>query len=350
MNDKRKIDPPLAAAGISPSILIRSYDDKEWEIFIQEWTTGFEEKYAFVEILGGAGDKGRDIVAYVDPPNDPSHKWDNYQCKHYKSPVQPSDMWSDLGKLCYYSWNGDYTPPRRYFVVAPLEVSPSFKELLKSPEAIRKGLKEHWSKHCEVGGITTTKKVPLDGKLAEFVDTFDFSICRYLPVVDILNQHARTPFWSLRFKEQTPVRPPNSLPPGSPDPIETRYLEQLFEAYSDHEKTLISNIAEILAYSEHHGHLQRSREDFYKAESLYRFTKDFVQLGSFEEFKKQILDGVIDVHEGEYLSALQRLKSTTQEAVKLPPVPGHLGNLATAGDKKGACHHLANEDKLIWKR
>jgi len=114
MSSLQKIDPPLASAGISPSILIRSYSDKDWEVFIQEWVKGFEPKYAFVEILGGAGDKGRDVVAYLSQPNDSSHQWDNYQCKHYKDPVQPSHMWTDLGKLCYYTWRQEYKPPRRY--------------------------------------------------------------------------------------------------------------------------------------------------------------------------------------------------------------------------------------------
>ncbi|MGB6219505.1 ABC-three component system protein [Haloferula sp.] len=319
-------------------------------MFIQEWTKGFEKKYKFVERLGGAGDKGRDVVAYITDPNAPAPEWDNYQCKHYKTPVQPSHMWSDFGKLCYYCWKKDYSPPKIYRIVAPLEVSPSFKELLKDPAAIREGLKLNWGSHCERGGITTKADVPLDGDLASYVESFDFSIIGYVPIVDILEQHAKTPFWDIRFKELPPQRPPVTLPPQLPSSLETRYLQQLLEAYSDHEKTALNTVEEIKVFQNHFRHYERSREDFYKAESLYRFTKDFVALGSFEEFKKQILDGVIDICDGDFDSALDRLKATTQEAARLPPCPGHLGNLATIGDKKGSCHHLANEDKLIWKK
>ena len=60
---RNKLDPQLAADGISASILVRSYSDKEWEVFIEEWTSGFEPKYHFVERIGGTGDKGRDVIA-----------------------------------------------------------------------------------------------------------------------------------------------------------------------------------------------------------------------------------------------------------------------------------------------
>ena len=34
--------------------------------------------------------------------------WDNYQCKHYEKPLTPSDVWVELGKLCYYTMVGEY--------------------------------------------------------------------------------------------------------------------------------------------------------------------------------------------------------------------------------------------------
>lgn len=348
---RNQLDPQLAAAGISPSFLIRSYDDKEWEIFIQEWTSGFDPKYHFVEINGGAGDKGRDVVGFLGPPNEPTTEWDNYQCKHYIRPVAPSDMWTDIGKLCYYTWLGDYTVPRRYRIVAPLEVVPAFKELLKHPEQIRKQLKINWAKHC-ASEITARHKIPLEGKLAEYVEAFDFKIIGYLTVVEMLAQHARTPFWDIRFKEQSPQRPVDAIPPSEPANSEAVYVRQLLDAYADHEKKDKLTLRDLQQLQNHFRHYNRCRVDFYKAESLYRFTKDFVKLGSFDEFKQQILDTVIDVHEDDHSSALERLKQTTQEAIKLTPVTGQLSAIALPGDKKGACHHLANEDspRLKWKQ
>ena len=349
---RNQLDPQLAADGISPSFLIRSYSDKDWEVFIQEWTSGFEPKYHFVEINGGAGDKGRDVIAFLGPQNESATEWDNYQCKHYAAPVAPSDMWTDLGKLCYYTWRGDYSVPRRYRIVAPLEITPGFKELMKHPDQIREQLKANWAKHCAIKKITTKHDIPLEGKLAEYVESFDFSIIGYLTVVQILEQHARTPFWDIRFKEKTPQRPADALPPLEPAASEAVYVRQLLDAYADHEKLGSLTLVELHQLQHHIRHYHRCREDFYKAESLYRFTKDSVKLGSFEDFKQHVLDAVIDVHEGDYDSALERLKQTTQEAIKLPAISGQLSAIATPGDKKGVCHHLANEDspRLTWKQ
>jgi len=348
---RNQIDPQLAADGISPSFLIRSYSDKEWEVFIQEWSSGFEPKYHFVEIVGGSGDKGRDVIAFLGPQNESATEWDSYQCKHYTAPVAPSDMWTDLGKLCYYTWRGDYSVPRRYRIVAPLEVTPSFKELLKRPDKMREQLRGNWAKSC-ASKITTKHDIPLEGKLAEYFEAFDFSIIGYLPVVQILEQHHRTPFWDIRFKEKAPHRPADATPPLEPATNEAGYVRQLLDAYADHEKLASLTIEKLHQLQRHVRHYNRCREDFYKAESLYRFTKDYVKLGSFEDFKQHVLDAVIDVHEDDHASALERLKQTTQQAIKLPAISGHLSAIATPGDKKGACHHLANEDlpRLIWKQ
>ena len=41
---------------------VKSYDDKEFELFIREWVVSLKNKYQ-VRGFGGAGDKGRDVVA-----------------------------------------------------------------------------------------------------------------------------------------------------------------------------------------------------------------------------------------------------------------------------------------------
>ena len=59
----------------------------EWEDFVLEWAHSLKAKYAAVQRCGGAGDMGRDVVAYeVNGQVDP---WDNYQCKHYDHALHP---------------------------------------------------------------------------------------------------------------------------------------------------------------------------------------------------------------------------------------------------------------------
>ena len=53
---------------MTPANEIKVYSADEWEEFINEWMEGFDPPYPFHDKLGGAGDKGRDVVGYLDAP------------------------------------------------------------------------------------------------------------------------------------------------------------------------------------------------------------------------------------------------------------------------------------------
>jgi hypothetical protein len=108
-----------AQPGITPWKVIQMYSPDEWEEFTEEWSKGFDPPYHQVVRLGGAGDKGRDVVGYTGPPQDGRTKWDSYQCKHYDHPLRPTDIYCELGKLCVYTHRGDFSIPRKYRFVAP---------------------------------------------------------------------------------------------------------------------------------------------------------------------------------------------------------------------------------------
>src|SRR5262245_19475582 len=109
----KKLD--LSQGHYTPWQVIQSYDDLVWEQFITEWSEGFEPAYHQVLRLGGAGYKGRDGVAYADDPAIATTPWDNYQCKRYKDPLTPTDVYVELGKLCFYAQRGDFSVPRKYY-------------------------------------------------------------------------------------------------------------------------------------------------------------------------------------------------------------------------------------------
>lgn len=337
----------VAPAGVSLAAQLSNYSADDWEEFISEWALGFEPKYVHSERLAGPGDKGRDVVGYLCMPYQES-EWDNYQCKHYSSPLQPSNIWVELGKMCFYSWRGDFLPPRKYRFVAPNEVSPTLKELLKVPKELREGLKKNWDKYCK-RGITETEDLALEGGLLEHVENYDFSSFGYVPVQDILVQHSRTPFWCARFKLALPDRPTIVDPPQSPESNEVKYVKQLLMAYADKERTPIETLEALKQFPSHHSHFQRSRRWFYRAEQLNRFTRDLLPPGSFEKFKQQVMDGVIDTAERDYPNAFERLTATTDTAGHLQVAQDEIGKIAEVADKKGTCHVLANEDKLHWK-
>jgi len=65
-----------------PLATIMTWDDDTWEEFIHDWLTECHTvKYITHERLGGAGDKGRDIVGFITDPHIKDYIWHNYQCK-----------------------------------------------------------------------------------------------------------------------------------------------------------------------------------------------------------------------------------------------------------------------------
>lgn len=125
-----------------------AYSAEQWEEFVTEWASSLTRSYAKVEHVPGAGDKGRDIICLVSEPQR-AGQWDNYQCKHYDRPLYPSDVWLELGKLCFYTHNGDYPMPRVYRFVAPHDVGTTLNHLLQHPDQLRAQLIAEWPNKCE---------------------------------------------------------------------------------------------------------------------------------------------------------------------------------------------------------
>lgn len=74
---------------IPPIDKVRVMDEDSFEQFTLEWLYGCKkDKYSSIKRIGGAGDKGRDVVAYY---NDGSV--DYYQCKHYNTALAPSNYY-----------------------------------------------------------------------------------------------------------------------------------------------------------------------------------------------------------------------------------------------------------------
>jgi hypothetical protein len=81
---------------------------------------------------------------------------------------------------------------------------------------------------------------------------------------------------------------------------------------------------------------------------LNRFSRDHYPPGAFEDLKQQVFDGVVDTCEKLFSHGFERVCATTDCAANLALGNSDLAPHASVGDKKGICHHLANEDKLDW--
>lgn len=125
---------------LTPQKRIQLYDNKEWEIFVEEYAYGLKKEYHTVRRAGGAGDQGIDVAAFRTDTGI-AGSWDNYQCKHYNAPLSPTDIYLELGKLCYYTFIGEYTVPENYYFIAPQGVGTTLAKLLRgNHEELKKSL------------------------------------------------------------------------------------------------------------------------------------------------------------------------------------------------------------------
>jgi len=326
---------------IPPIEIIKLYSDDKWEDFITEWVNSLDKQYERVERLGGAGDMGRDIVAYINEAD-----WDNYQCKHYNHPLHPSDIWIELGKLVYYTFIDEFSCPQNYYFIAPQGAGTTLSNLLKKPDLLKTKLIENWDSHCK-SKITKTLDIPLDAALRTHLDNIDFSIFGYIPPLTIIDQHATTRYHVDRFDLSLPPRPPSENPPEKPTSSEIPYIEKLMEAYGDHKNCIITTVDDI--HDENlREHYKYSRIQFYSAESLKNFSRDSLPDREFEKLQEEIYDGIRDDIHDEHEDGYRRVRAVVKTARELqishPLVPS-----ICVKDRGGICHQLANDkDEIRW--
>ncbi|MGM0844998.1 MAG: ABC-three component system protein [Bacillota bacterium] len=346
----------LVGNSVLPIDRLKIISPNEYEEIIEEWIFGFLRKnYEKVVKVGGAGDKGRDVIAFEVDSRDGKEIWDNYQCKHYHVPLTPSQIWVEFGKLCYYTFIGAFNIPRKYYLVSPNGVGGKLYDFILKPEILKAELIKEWDRHC-LKKITKTKEIQLTGEFKKYVDSFDFSIIDVINPIEFINQYQQTSYFSLRFGgglTKLPERPKNV--PHEISEKEMMYVKKLFSAYGNHKNKTINSLEDLKVYKRMLHHFNRQRMYFYQAESLKLFERDSMPSGihAFEDLKEEIFHGIIDTVYSEYEDGYERVKATTQQARNLI-VSGEniFSSFVTGNDKNGICHHLANEDGLeeevIW--
>ena len=168
--------------------------------------------------------------------------------------------------------------------------------------------------------------------------------------LELIDDHRCCPQHALRFGGGLPVRPSPSAPPVEIEPTESRYVEQLFDAYADHTKTAVSELAALKTWPQLQAHFGRQRVAFYHAESLRIFARESVPAGTFESLQEDIFSGVIDTHDAPHPDAYQRVCAVTKAARELQVTANPLITRAKPQDRDGICHQLANDDRLLWKK
>ncbi len=325
---------------------IEIFSPAEWEEFTEEWASSLISEYSKIARFAGSGDKGLDVVGFITNTTFDGG-WDNFQCKHYDNPLQPNNIWVEIGKIIYYSFIGDYPPPRKYYFISPKGVGTKLGKYLASPDQLKTESRNNWASHCQ-DDITETLPIPLTGALQTYFDQFDFSIFSYKSSVNLIAEHSKTAFHAVRFGGGLRTRPPVTTPPCEIDSSESRYIQQIFEAYSDHTNDIISGESCLNDKPELRNDFVRQRERFYNAESLRNFSRDTVPIGTFESLQEEIYQGVVDACESDHADGLARMRGTILQSGQLSLTSNPLSSVMKVQDKQGICHQLANIDRLTW--
>lgn len=338
----------VVAAGqpVYPEDRIKLFSEQQWEQFVHEWVDSLRDEYELVERCGGAGDMGRDVIATVKGGDG----WDNYQCKHYDRSLKPSDIWVELGKLAYYTMRGDYSYPRRYYFIAPRGAGTKLSNLLRRPEELRKELLSQWDTHCR-RRITKTEIVECDAAMKAHIESLDFTIFQATPVLRIIEAHAKTRWYAVRFGGGLPPRPEPLTPPAVPADIETVFIGELRRAYADHLEHEVADVDAGLAQREDlREHFNDARVEFYSAEGLRTFSRDTLPPGEFEKLQDEVHSGIKDELRGEHADGYRRLVAVVKTARTLPLTGHPLSRRIHNRDRGGICHQLANDRKVRWVR
>lgn len=338
-------------APIDPYTRLKTFSPEQFENFVNQWVDEYlDKKYDKTEWRRGAGDKGRDIVGWLEPAGTPKRKWDNFQCKHYEKPLTPTDIYVELGKLCYHTHARRFTVPRCYYFVCNSGVGGTLADLIETPDELKRNLLENWAKYCEQH-ITKREKVTLKEPFKSYVEGFDFSIVKWVTPAELLKQHAETRYHDLLFGTQLRKRGPIEPPPKEILEKESRYIEQLFESYSDHEQKTLTCLEDLEAdYQDYCKHFEDSRMAFFAAEMLSGFARDNLpkQEDYFADLQNRIHTGINATARRSHPSGYERLLSCVEKAMSLQIGDHMLEGDMQPLDREGICHQLANENKVIW--
>mgnify|MGYP002349577209 CR=1 FL=1 len=323
-------------------------DEDTYEDMVLEWLTSYEDKYEKLIRFGGSGDKGIDVLAYTDYSK---KECEFYQCKHYKSALTPDNVYLEFGKLIYYTLNNDYSCPKKYFFVAPKGIGASLHNLINNTAELKSTLISKWDEKCK-SKITSTKDIPLDKTITDYINAFDFSIVSSIEPIKFIEDYKKTTYYSYRFGGG--LQKTRKIIPITPTAIssnEIPYIKNIYDAYSSRLKIPINSETDFNSDTNLTNHFLRQRNNFYHADSLEQFSRDALPPGNlaFKELKEEVLEQIIEVCESDlHKDGVEKMDATIQMAKTGTYTRNPLSGELKSQDKSGICHHLSNENKIKW--
>lgn len=329
----------------TPYERIKSYSDKEFELFIREWVVSLSDKFQ-VRGFGGSGDMGRDVVA-----KDGQNNYFYYQCKHYNRPLTPNVMLPEFGKLVFHCYNKEIPAPKEYYIISPCDIGSKLSTLIDNPEKINAQLVEKWAEISDK--VSTSAPKELCGDFKDYLLSFDFSIVRTKTMLEVVNEHRSTAFYAFRFGGGLTVQRKRVVTPQKVEAYEAIYIKKILDALSEKENREITTVDDLKQnYPQHYKWLLVQRERFFNAENLKRFSEEkLLNEEYFEDLTSDVFYGIYDYLEKPYPNGYERVLDVMSAVTQID-----LGNnllvrydLVHPQDRQGICHQIANDrDDIKW--
>ncbi|MEV4733126.1 ABC-three component system protein [Saccharopolyspora sp. NPDC049426] len=334
------------APQLTPRQYLYHYSDDEWEEFTVEWVRALQWPYVLVQRMGGSGDRGADVAACLTRQGT-NGDWHCYQCKHYSEPLRPSEAWPEMVKIFAAKVQGVYELPSRYIFVAP-RISSSLSRHLANPATLKKEFFKAWNNEGakKLGaGLSPGDRAAVESLARET----DFSMFAAPDIAWILDLHSSTPHHARRFPKPLKERPAVEGPPADQREHEAVYVQKLLAVYNEKFGLQLKTIRDVRDDARLQGHFTRQREAFYSAEALRVFARESVPDETYTAVEKDLYETVVEVEELEYELGFERLQNVLKSAAEYKVNSGNiLAPYVTAQDRKGLCHHLANDGRLTW--
>ncbi|WP_199486600.1 ABC-three component system protein [Actinomadura logoneensis] len=328
----------------SPKKIVFGYDPDEFEEFVKEWVPALNPLYVRVERHGGSGDHGIDVAGYRTKDG-LEGSWDNYQCKRYKGALSWSTASAEMRKMFVSVVLGHFVLPTQYVFVAPVIARTLRQTLAKPSKARAMFLKDLAGTNDEV--ITRLTKEE-QRRVSELGQQTDFSMFVPIDLDQMLAQHKTTPAWATRFVDVPRERPAILQPPDQHSPGEARYVQELVKVYAERWKNAADTLELIAQHPKAGDHMRRQREAFYSAESLRRFARDAYPDGHFDAILDDVHTIAVEVSDRTFTLGWDRLQAVLEAAGVTALTETVLSQYVRPLDRKGVCHHLANDGRLTW--
>ncbi|MFB0488650.1 hypothetical protein ABIE45_001236 [Methylobacterium sp. OAE515] len=330
---------------------LAQFSPAEFERFTLEWASDFLAakipEIVEVQQRGGAGDKGRDVIAWLDPTTAPKRRWRLYQCKHYGSALGAGTAAGEIAKVMFYTQRGDYTAPEKYVFITHKGVTSPFQDLLDAPDELRKFVINNWDKYCR----EEVRKEPLEltEDLRAHIDNFDFTIFGAKQPLELLNEHAATRYHLTVFGAPLIDRANPPAPPSEVSPGEMGYITQLFDVIGEQIGSPVSSLSDFSHIDKHRRLFDRSRLTFYSTEGLKELARDqMADVRFFHSLLNEFSDGLYHWYSDAQWSGYQRLLNTVKGAQQIQLGSHALAPHVLANDREGMCHQMANEGLVQW--